>query len=342
MSELLHPWALLLLVIPVMATVLFLSKRAKRPAKAYHLSGPNELLLQESRKTKNAFRILYAIGLLGLGFLIYVLARPIESRSRVTKTGEGIDILLVIDVSESMDADDFQPSRMEVAKSVVRDFIKRRSNDRIGIVIFSGDAVTKAPLTRDYDFLLSQVDDIRLREMKQGTAIGMGLTTGIARLRSSESKNKVIVLLTDGDSNVGAINPVTASKLARQEKIKIYTIGIGKSNRVVVPIYAYDLFGKRSQLIAQVPSYLNPELLKEIATSTGGRAYMARDPGMLSRMLMEIDALEKSKIKIVKHVERIERYFWPAVIATCLLLIGTLLLNTRFLRLKQAPGGGTR
>lgn len=336
MISLYYPYALFLLAIPVIATLVFLFFRRKKAGSKFLLSGPDEILLQEAKRLTLTYRVLYGVLFAGICLLVYCIARPFEPRTVIEKSGEGIDIVIVLDVSESMDADDFEPSRIDVAKSVIRDFIKRRDQDRIGIVIFSGDAVTKAPLTRDYDFLLNQVEDIRLREMKQGTAIGMGLATGISRLRPSQSKSKIIVLLTDGDSNVGAINPVTASKLARQEKIKIYTIGIGKSNRVVVPIYSYDLFGRKTQLIAQVPSYLNPELLKEIASLTGGKAYMARDPGMLSRMLMEIDTLERSKIKITKREERLELFFWPALIATILCFAGYLLLDTRFKRLQYA------
>ncbi|MBI1861133.1 MAG: VWA domain-containing protein, partial [Deltaproteobacteria bacterium] len=153
---------------------------------------------------------------------------------------------------------DYKPSRIDVAKTVLKDFIRRRKFDRIGIVMFGGDAVTKSPLTRDYDFLATQIDDVRFRELKQGTAIGMGLLGGVSRLRNSQAKTKVIILMTDGDSNVGTVNPITASSLARQENIKIYTIGIGQKDRVIIPIYAYDSLGRRGQLIANVPPYLNP------------------------------------------------------------------------------------
>lgn len=336
MMPLYYPLALALAFIPIGATLYFFFSRSKKRTGSYLLSGPDDLLRQESLRLRRRFRWLYAALFVGIILVVIVIARPFEPRTRIEREGEGIDITIVLDVSESMDADDFEPSRIVVAKEVIRDFIKRRSQDRIGLVIFSGDAVTKAPLTRDYDFLLTQVEDIRLREMKQGTAIGMGLATGISRLRSSQSKTKIMVLLTDGDSNVGAINPITASKLARQEGIKIYTIGIGKSNRVVVPIYSYDLFGRRTQLIAQVPSYLNPELLKEIARTTGGKAYMARDPGMLSRMLLEIDSLERSKVKMIRHEERIELFFWPAAAALILLLAAYLLMDTRMKRLRVA------
>jgi Ca-activated chloride channel family protein len=252
------------------------------------------------------------------------------------KWSEGIDILLVLDVSESMEATDFAPDRITVAKAVVRDFIRKRTEDRIGLVVFGGEAMTKCPLTRDYDFLLAQVEDIRLRELKQGTAIGMALANGVGRLRGSKAKTRIIVLLTDGDSNVGAINPVTAATLARQEGIKIYTIGIGKQNRVVVPIYSYDSLGRRGQLIAQVPSYLNPELLKEIARITGGKAYMARDPGSLARILQEIDGLEKTKVQTQISEKKEDAFMGIALIALSLLVALFTLQETHYRKARLA------
>jgi len=337
MGTLADPKALLLLLLPVGLVAFFLLRRRKpQSPNLLPLSGPRDLLQKMARQTRWAFRLMFVLTAIALCLLVWVVARPFTALPQTKKVGEGIDIVLVVDVSESMEADDFQPNRFDVAKAVIRDFIRRRIEDRIGIVIFSGDAVTKVPLTRDYDFLLSQVDDIRLRELKQGTAIGMGLASGIARLKGSEARSKVIILLTDGDSNVGAINPITASQLARQDRIKIYTIGIGKSNRVIVPIYSYDLYGKRTQLVAQVPSYLNPELLKDIAQITNGRAYMARDPGMLARMLQEIDRLEKTKVKVTRWEQREEKFVIPALVATILLLLVYLLSETRFRKAKVA------
>lgn len=307
----------------------FLRKRSNQSRSFLFLSGIG-VLRRESQRAKTKLRILLVFLTLSLLGLVWAAARPVRTTSWTKKTSEGIDIVMVLDVSESMDADDFPPSRIIVAKALIKDFIRRRSEDRIGLVIFGGEAVTKCPLTRDYDFLLSQVDDIRLRELKQGTAIGMGLANGVARLRRSESKSKVLVLLTDGDSNVGAINPITASYLARQEGIKIYSVGIGKADRVVVPIYSYDSYGRRSQLIAQVPSYINPALLKEISRITGGNAYMARDNGMLTRILLEIDRLEKTKVKMTPMEKREELFRIPTLIAVIVLMVLFLLQETRF------------
>jgi Ca-activated chloride channel family protein len=231
-----------------------------------------------------------------------------------------------------MDAEDLDPTRIIAAKQVIRQFINQRPNDRIGLVVFGGESVMKSPLTRDFDFLLTQVDEVKLRELKQGTAIGLGITNGISRLRKSQSKNKILILLTDGDSNVGAVNPMTAAKMAAQEGIRIYTIGIGKQDRVVVPIYGFDSRGRKTHLVAQVPSYLNPKLLEEMSELTGGKSYMARDTGMLSRILQEIDKLEKTKVLLTAHTELEELFLYPALAALLLLTVSYLLLETRFQR----------
>lgn len=337
MDSLMHPWILALAVLPPLALAFLLLRVKRTPnSKTMYFPVPKEFWQRALKRTRRIHRALAGLTLIALLILAYAAARPVLEKPRVSKEAEGIDIGIVFDVSESMEADDFEPNRFVVAKKVVRDFIERRVDDRLAFVTFSGDTVTKSPLTRDQEFLKSQIDDLRLRELKQGTAIGMGLANGIARLKNSKAKTRIIVLLTDGDSNVGAINPITAAQLARQQGIRIYTIGIGKSNRVVVPIYSYDIYGRRSQLVAQVPSYLNPELLQDIAQITGGKAYMARDAGMLSTMLQEIDRLERTKIKISKTTEREER-FLPYALAACLLIFCLALLReTRFQRVRFA------
>jgi Ca-activated chloride channel family protein len=322
-------------VLPLLIVLyFFLRRRSNVRPQLFLLSGP-AALRRESRRAKWRLRLLFASLVTAILALTWAAARPVMLTSWTKKTSEGIDIVMLQDTSESMDADDFPPSRIIVARALLKDFIRRRSEDRIGLVVFSGDAVTKCPLTRDYDFLLSQVDDIHLRELKQGTAIGMGIANAVARLRRSESKTKIIVLLTDGDSNVGAINPITAAYLAKQEGIKIYSIGIGKSDRVVVPIYAYDNAGHRGQLIAEVPSYLNPALLREISRITGGNAYMARDNGMLTRILLEIDKLEKTKVKMTPMQRRDELFYYPALIGTIALFLAFLLMETRFRKARR-------
>ncbi len=326
-----NPIAALLVGLPLMAAFYFLfRRRSSRLPQLMALAVPRELWKGQSRRLKWVFRGIFLATLLALGGFALVAARPTQVTAWVEKWSEGIDIMLVVDLSESMEATDFEPSRIVAARAVIRDFIRRRSEDRIGLVAFGGEAVTKCPLTRDYDFLLTSVEEMRPGELKQGTAIGMGLANGVGRLRSSKAKTRIIILLTDGDSNVGSVNPITASLLARQDGIKIYTIGIGKSDRVLVPIYAHDPYGRKRQLVAQVPSYLNPELLKEISRMTGGKAYLARDPGMLNRILREIDLLEKTKMRGIPRERKDEVFFWPALAATLLMLGVYLLQETRF------------
>ncbi len=328
-----NPLAVLLAGLPLLAAIYFLfRRRCARAPQLIAMSAPIEISKKRSRPVKWVFRGLFALTLAALSGLAIVAARPTQVTSWVEKWSEGIDIMLVVDLSESMEANDLEPSRMIAAKSVIRDFIRRRSEDRIGLVAFGGEAVTKCPLTRDYDFLQSSVEEMRSGELKQGTAIGMGLANGVGRLRNSKAKTRIIILLTDGDSNVGAVNPITAATLARQDGIKIYTIGIGKSDRVLVPIYSHDPFGRKRQLVAQVPSYLNPELLRDISRLTGGKAYLARDPGMLNRILREIDSLEKTKVKGIPRERKDEVFFWPACAATLLMLTLYLLQETRFRR----------
>jgi Ca-activated chloride channel family protein len=324
----LNPYFFLFILVPVGFVGYFLLRKTPLPKRL--ISATPDALKKATRSTRYRVRALFFFSMLGLAAMVAAMARPVREISMEKRHVEGIDIALVVDISESMEATDFSPNRMEVSKSVIRDFIKRRNQDRIALVLFGGEAVTKSPLTYDYPFLLQQIDDIRFRELKQGTAIGMGLLGGISRLRNSKSKNRVIILFTDGDSNVGTINPITAAHLARQEHIRVYTIGIGQKDRVVVSIYSYDLEGRRTQLIAQVPSYLNPELLKQIAQMTGAKAYMARDANMLSRFVREIDSLEKTPIRVQSTRKSEELYRIPLLLSLCLTFFVIVLMETRF------------
>lgn len=335
-----HPWFLFLGLLPILLALYFLlKKRSVGHPLLLNFSNSRAVLRRQRLKTKWAFRGIFALLGLSLLFLALAAGQPARIHRWTEKWSEGIDIMLALDVSESMNADDFLPNRITVAKAVIRDFIQRRSNDRIGLVLFSGESFTLCPLTRDYDYLLSQVEDIRLSELKQGTAIGMGVTNSITRLRYTKATNRIVILLTDGDSNVGAINPITAAHLARQERIKIYTIGIGKKNRVVIPVYARDMYGRRTHLLAQIPSYLNPELLAEMAGLTGGKAYLARDPGMLAKILREIDSLEKTKVRSVPKEKREEQFWLPALIGSCVLFLMLFLQETRYRKAAVTAAG---
>ncbi|MEZ4749952.1 MAG: VWA domain-containing protein [Bdellovibrionota bacterium] len=329
---LITPFALLLLTVPIGLALYFAFKKRSTTGKLILPFSSLAIQRRTTRHAKYVHRALFGATVLALLLLVFSIARPAKRHLWAEKWAEGIDIVLTLDVSESMDATDFKPNRIVVAKQVIRDFIEKRDTDRIGLVTFGGEAVTKCPLTRDYDFLKQQLEEVELRELKQGTAIGMALTNAVGRLRGSKAKSKVIVLITDGDSNVGAINPITASNLAKEEGIRIYAIGIGKNSRVLVPIYAYDIMGNRTHLLTHIPSYLNPELLEEIAGLTGAKSYMAKDEGSLASILSEIDQLEKSKVKVTPKSRTEELYFWIALIATALLFVVYLLQELRYWR----------
>lgn len=331
-----HPLLLSIMFLPLLASLFFfLKKRACTHPSLFFFSLLGDSIRKEARHTRLWFRFLFGLCIVALVLLAVAIARPFSLENWSQSTAEGIDILFVLDVSESMEANDLIPSRIIAARKVIQDFIKKRKEDRFGLVIFGGNAITKSPLTSDHDFLLNQVEDSRTHELKQGTAIGMGISNAVGRLRHSKSQTKVIILLTDGDSNVGAINPITAADLARQDRIKIYTIGIGSKDRVVVPIFAYDIYGNKTQMVAEVPSYLNPELLEQMARMTGGRAYMARDSAMLGKIVGEIGRLEKSKIVLGRKTRHQEKFLVPALIATLCLFVGALLQETRFRRRKN-------
>lgn len=267
-----------------------------------------------------------------LALLIVTLARPQLSQSREHKFTEGIDILLVLDISESMRAEDFEGSnRIQIAKSVVNAMLEKRlthrQNDRIGLVVFAGESFTLCPLTSDYSVLVELLRDIEIGQLEDGTAIGDALATATHRLRTSESKTKIVILLTDGENNAGSIEPGTAASFAQSFEIKVYTIGMGKEGGARIP-YADTTFGKRYR---EVLTYLDEDTLKQIANITGGRYFRATDTQSLKQIYAEIDRFEKTEfetINVVAHKELMAYFLIPAV-----LLLGTeILLSNTVLR----------
>lgn len=260
-----------------------------------------------------------------LALLILTLARPQLSQSRVHKSAEGIDILLALDISESMRAEDFEGiNRIQTAKSVVNDFLTHRENDRIGLVVFSGESFTLCPLTLDYPVVAKLLRDVEIGQLQDGTAIGDALATATYRLRVSASKTKIVILLTDGENNAGTINPETAVSLAKLSGIKVYTIGMGKEGGARIP-YADTTFGKRYR---EVLTYLDEDTLKQIANGTGGRYFRATDTQSLKRIYTEIDRFEKTKFETVSSVVHKELAVYFLVPAVLLLGIEILLGNT--------------
>lgn len=227
---------------------------------------------------------------------VVAIARPQERDARVRDLSvEGIDIVVALDLSTSMEAGDFRPqNRLHVAKEVLSEFITNRTNDRIGLVVFAGAAYTQAPLTLDYGVLKEVLKQLRTRVLEDGTAIGDALATSLNRLRDSDAKSRVVVLITDGDNNAGKISPLDAANMAKSLHVPVYTILVGKGGKVPFP-QGQDLFGNTVWRETEIP--INPELLQDIADRTGGEYYRATDPESLKAGLQKVlDSLERSKI----------------------------------------------
>ena len=279
---------------------------------------------------RTAFRhVPFILRLLSFAFIITALARPQTKTEQQQTEGEGIDIVLCIDVSGSMTAQDFTPNRMEAAKKVASDFIDRRLTDRIAIVIFSGESFTQCPLTTDKAALHAAVQAIQNGLLQDGTAIGDGLSTSVDRLRSSKSKSKIVILLTDGENNGGLIGPDNAKEIAKAFGIKVYTIGVGAEGFASLPEATPLGATVRQQKVS-----IDEKLLAAIASETGGKYFRARDNASLENIYKEIDGFEKSKVEIASLTRYTEKFFPFVMIALGLLLLEVIL---RFTVLKKFP-----
>jgi Ca-activated chloride channel family protein len=261
-----------------------------------------------------------------IGLVTLALARPQSGLSGEEVQTEGIEIVLVLDISSSMLAEDIEPNRVSAAKAVASDFVQKRLNDRIGLVVFAGKAYTQCPLTIDYGVLIDLFDSVDVGIIEDGTAIGMGLGVAVNRLRDGQAKSKVIILLTDGKNNRGEIDPKTAAELAQAYDIKIYTIGAGTKGVARYPVDD-PLFGRR---YTQVEVDIDETMLKEIADQTGGRYFRATDRDSLEAIYGEIDQLERTEIELVQYTRYSELYHFPLGIAVLLFALEITLANTRF------------
>jgi len=282
-----------------------------------------------------ARHLLLAIRLIGTGLPIVALARPQEGRTDEEVSTEGIDIMMVLDISESMRALDFKPdNRLAVAKETMRDFIKKRKHDRIGIVVFGARSFTKCPLTLDYSVLDKFIEDITFTDFSIQTAIGSALATAANRLKDSSAKSKVIILLTDGANNAGEIPPLTAAKAAHELGMKIYTIGVGKEGQVPMPVQMRNPFtGEIVQQVQMVQSDLDANTLQEIATISNGKFFRARNAESLKDIYDQIDQLEKTEIKtkiFTSYEERFYPWLWAGFFV---LMLELILQNSRFRRI---------
>lgn len=264
-----------------------------------------------------------------LALAVLAMARPQDRSSIEERFAEGVDIMLVLDTSTSMRAQDFSPNRFEAARDVAAEFIRGRTSDRVGLVVFAAKAFTQTPLTLDYDFLLRMLEEVEVGVIEDGTAIGTAIAMATNRLRESTAESKVLILLTDGQNNRGEIDPVTASEVAETMGVRIYSIGVGAYGEA--PFLFDDPFG--GQRKRMVPVEIDEEMLTNVAENTGGRYFRATNKQALRSIYEEIGELEKTKIEERVYTDVTERYayfLWPAF---GLLLLELLLSNTRLRRM---------
>ncbi len=304
-----HP-AFLLLVIPLLIATLRVYQKMKRGQYSAALNAPSKMFWKISLGFVSP-RLWHLMGyFVGILFLMIALARPQTSFQKVKKVTEGIDILMVLDLSASMRVEDFRDqNRMDVAKSVIKDFITGRNSDRIGLVGFSGEPITLAPPTLDYNLVLKQLENVEIGDLKDGTAIGEGLALAVTRLSNSKAKTKVVILVTDGDNNMGQIDPLTAGEMAKGFGIKVYSIAIGREGRVRMPFVQKDFFGRTYRSYQYYDSSINPELLKQISAQTGGKFYRVEgDEKQFRDVFKDIDQLERTVMTSSEQVRHDEKF----------------------------------
>ena len=310
-----------LLIIPFVYTIwYFFKKRNINSEILFSNLGP----LNKTKTLKSKLRSLPQIlNIIAICLLIIALARPQSSTNWEESTTEGIDIVLSMDISGSMLAEDLKPNRLEASKNVAVDFISKRVNDRIGLVIFSGESFTQCPLTTDHNVLINLFKDVKSGMVEDGTAIGMGLATAVNRLKDSDAISKVIILLTDGVNNKGVVAPFTAAEIAKKFGIRVYTIGVGSEGFAPYPFQTP--FGIQYQ---DVEVQIDEETLQNIATVTDGKYFRATNNSKLKEIYKDIDKLEKSKIEITEFHKRSEEFSSFAIPAFLILLFGFILEKT--------------
>ncbi|MBU8893837.1 MAG: VWA domain-containing protein [Bacteroidales bacterium] len=317
---------LLFLIVPVVVWYVFNHKRTHASIQVSTIKGIGDNHITYKHILRH---VVFAFRILTIALIIAAIARPQSTLSWKDEESEGIDIILALDISSSMLARDFDPDRLEAAKDLAIQFIAGRRNDRIGLVVFSGESFTQCPLTTDHSVLINLFRDIKSGMIEDGTAIGMGLATSVSRLKDSEAKSKVIILLTDGVNNRGAIAPGTAAELAQTFGIRVYTIGVGSEGMAPYPVTTP--FGIQ---LRNMPVEIDEETLLDIAQNTGGEYFRATDNNKLKQIYEQIDQLEKSKIEVKEFSQKDEEFLMFVLLAALLLLSDMILRNTL---LRQIP-----
>jgi Ca-activated chloride channel homolog len=320
-----YPWILyFLLIIPVMAVWFFWKGKKSQPAINYSTLSLFKTLRPTWKERLRYFSVI--LRLLAITLLIIALARPQDFRSGENIYTEGIDIAIVLDISGSMLAEDLKPNRLEAAKNVIDEFVRARVTDRIGLVVFARDAFTQCPLTVDYAVLRNLLTEIKTGMIEDGTAIGNAIANGVNRLKDSDAKSKVMILLTDGVNNAGEIDPISAAQIAAAFNIRVYSIGVGTRGEAPYPVQTP--FGVRHQM---VPVEIDEEMLKEISSITKGQYFRATDNKALKEIYETIDKLEKTKVEITSY-RNARELFYPWLGGGLLFLLFELVLGKTVFR----------
>lgn len=303
------PWAFLLFI-PLAALAVWAWFARRRRAATVQFSS-----LAGMMKSHRGYRVYFvwlptALKVASVALAILALARPQRADTKIKRNVQGIDIVIVLDISDSMLIEDMEPvNRMEASKDTMARFIKGRVSDRIGLVVFAGESYTRVPMTLDYPLLLGNLSQVEpARNMKMGTAIGMALANGVARLKDSTAKSRVMILMTDGENNSGTIDPETAMEMAKGFDIKIYSIGMGRDGDAQLPMMVEDVFGRKVKRYRPIHSTVNNALLQKMADSTSGKYWRATTGDALREAFREIDALEKTNIETSQFTRYAEMF----------------------------------
>ena len=318
---------LLFLLVPMTVFYVYKFRKGRATLQMSSLEGLHEL----PRTARYYLRHMpFLLRFIAVGLIIVAMARPQGAQDNQDVSTQGVDIVLALDVSGSMLARDFNPDRISAAKDVATKFILDRRSDRIGLVVFAAESYTQSPLTTDHATLINLLNQVESGLLEDGTAIGNGLATAVSRLKESDAKSKVVILLTDGVNNSGQIAPLTAAEIAKNFGIKVYTIGVGTKG--TAPMSVQDAWGNR--VFVQAPVEIDEEVLQQISEETGGKYYRATDNQSLRDIYDQINSLEKTKIEVKDYLVYQERY-----LLFVLLALGALLIEmfVRHIYLRQIP-----
>ena len=326
------PWAFLFLL-PLAGIVAWMWYARRRRTATVQFSSLSGFLKVERGYRARISWLPTAVKIAAIVLAILALARPQRSDTKIKRNVEGIDIMIVFDISDSMLIEDMDPeNRIESAKDTMTKFIKGRVSDRIGLIVFAGESYTRVPMTLDYPLLLKNLSEVTTAQnIKQGTAIGVALANGVGRIKDSTAKSRVIILMTDGENNTGTIDPETAIEIARGYGIKIYSIGIGRDGESQLPVYIEDAFGRKVKRYRPIHSDVNSELLQLMAERTNGKFWRATNGDALREVFKEINALEKTNIE-TSQFTRYAELFPPYLKWSVILYILATFLSTTILR----------